>query len=442
VPFTVHHLDRDRSSRADRTRTPRARDNVVSRARASAGNCWLLSRSPTIRSQSNASRMPAARGRRSSGVTSYAESPSSDDEPDATTRPAKRARAGDSDNDAGYKKPAKKAKKPARKSRVKPKGTDRFTPLPLDPLLEVSTRDRVRFRFSDHRTDSSRRVPRQILRYVDAVSLIHLRETSRTLYRLLSGPDGAPIWSHALAEEGLPVLKAGLLKPWQYAEIALWKRCTVRRRRTVCSLLAGLRTKRKPLCRAQNCTKTQFIPDFYVLRRYCRVCRKGTLFRLDHLKKNYPDAHPCTKLCVLESHCKSSVWCSPRVSVLTRSTICSQAEPLDGRGSVSCVSCPRYFACRKTLILFTLSHAGHAFRDDFEALDEYLWSLQAQDDADSSLRSAGRQNGTRKTTTKRSPDAPLPGSRVAKFVKERQRVKELVEQVRGTARLTAADYEG
>ncbi|KAG0659417.1 hypothetical protein C6P46_005195 [Rhodotorula mucilaginosa] len=285
--------------------------------------------------------MPAARGRRSSGVTSYAESPSSDDEPDATTRPAKRARAGDSDDDAGYKKPAKKAKKPARKSRVKPKGTDRFTPLPLDPLLEI-------------------------LRYVDAVSLIHLRETSRTLYRLLSGPDGAPIWSHALAEEGLPVLKAGLLKPWQYAEIALWKRCT-------------------------NCTKTQFIPDFYVLRRYCRVCRKGTLFRLDHLKKNYPDAHPCTKLCVLESHCKSSVWFKP--SRLT--------DEVPSR---------------------------HAFRDDFEALDEYLWSLQAQDDADSSLRSAGRQNGTRKTTTKRSPDAPLPGSRVAKFVKERQRVKELVEQ--------------
>lgn len=103
---------------------------------------------------------------------------------------------------------------------------------------------------------------------------------------------------------------------------------------------------------------------------------------------------------------------------------------------------PLYFACRKTLILPTLSHAGHAFRDDFEALDEHLWSLQAQDDADSSLRSAGRgQTSTRKTTTKRSPDAPLPGSRVADFVKERQRVKELVEQVRGTARRTAAEYE-
>ncbi|KWU44803.1 hypothetical protein RHOSPDRAFT_25512 [Rhodotorula sp. JG-1b] len=281
--------------------------------------------------------MPAARGRRSSVVTSYAESPSSDDETDVTTRPAKRARTGDSSDDdddddvsfSGARKAKKKAKKPAKKSRAKPKGTDRFTPLPLDPLLEI-------------------------LRHVDAVSLIHLRETSRTLYRLLSGPDGAPIWSHALAEEGLPVLKAGLLTPWQYAEIALWKRCT-------------------------NCTGTQFIPDFYVLRRYCRVCRKGTLFRLDHLKKNYPDAHPCTKLCVLASHCKFYVCC-------------------------------------------------HAFRDDFETLDEHLWSLQAQDDADSSLRPSGSRTITRKTTTKRSPDEPLPGSRVAKFVKERQRAKEFVEQ--------------
>ncbi|GAA5860910.1 hypothetical protein JCM3774_003184 [Rhodotorula dairenensis] len=70
----------------------------------------------------------------------------------------------------------------------------------------------------------------------------------------------------------------------------------------------------------------------------------------------------------------------------------------------------------------------HAFRDDFETLDEYLWSLQAQDDADSSLRPAGSRTVTRKTTTKRSPDAPLPGSRVAKFVEERKRVKLLVEQ--------------
>lgn len=283
--------------------------------------------------------MPAARGRRSSVVTSYAESPSSDDETDVTTRPAKRARTGDSSDDdddddvsfSGARKAKKKAKKPAKKSRAKPKGTDRFTPLPLDPLLEVCTRDRRRFRSADRRADKSRRVYPQILRHVDAVSLIHLRETSRTLYRLLSGPDGAPIWSHALAEEGLPVLKAGLLTPWQYAEIALWKRCTVRRRHTVCCFscrIAHLGTDHSSSL-AQNCTGTQFIPDFYVLRRYCRVCRKGTLFRLDHLKKNYPDAHPCTKLCVLASHCKFYVCCTPRVLLLTSSLPRRQAGPLD-----------------------------------------------------------------------------------------------------------------
>lgn len=121
-------------------------------------------------------------------------------------------------------------------------------------------------------TEGSRNFHRQILRYVDAVSLIHLRETSKTLYRLLSGPDGASIWSHALAEEGVPVLKAGLLTPWQYAEMALWKRCTVRRRCIVCrSLLDCVLSPAKSIpCHAQNCTKTQFIPDFYVLRRYCR----------------------------------------------------------------------------------------------------------------------------------------------------------------------------
>lgn len=115
------------------------------------------------------------------------------------------------------------------------------------------------------------------------------------------------------------------------------------------------------------------------------ICRKGTLFRLDHLKKNYPDAHPCTKLCVLESHFKPS----------------RLTDEVPSR---------------------------HAFRDNVEALDEHLWSLQAQDDADSSLRPSASRTITRKTTTKRNPDAPLPGSRVANFVKERQRLKELVEQ--------------
>ena len=105
------------------------------------------------------------------------------------------------------------------------------------------------------------------------------------------------------------------------------------------------------------------------------------------------------------------------------------------RGPYSCLAC-----CRRSLGSHILP-AGHAFRDDFETLDKHLWSLQAQDDADSSLRPSGSRTITRKTTTKRSPDEPLPGSRVAKFVKERQRVKEFVEQVSGTARRTAAEYE-
>jgi hypothetical protein len=41
--------------------------------------------------------------------------------------------------------------------------------------------------------------------------------------------------------------------------------------------------------------------------------------------------NPCTKLCVLESHCKSYVWCSPRVFLLTQSTICSQEHGLHER---------------------------------------------------------------------------------------------------------------
>ncbi|GAA5860907.1 hypothetical protein JCM3774_003183 [Rhodotorula dairenensis] len=128
------------------------------------------------------------------GSVSYAESPSSDDEPDATTRTAKRARsAGDGDEDARYtgaQKPKKRAKTgKAAKKRTKAK-VDRFTTLPLDPLLEI-------------------------LRFLDAADLIYVRETSTSLYRLLSGPDGEAMWSHALAAAGLPKLKAGLLKSWQ-----------------------------------------------------------------------------------------------------------------------------------------------------------------------------------------------------------------------------------
>ncbi|GAA5991066.1 hypothetical protein JCM10908_006523 [Rhodotorula pacifica] len=290
--------------------------------------------------------MPAARAgrpRKSTGSVSYAESPSSDEEREVTKvpRPAKHARADsadEQDSDSGTaraKKRVKTAKAP-RKSRAKPKGVDRLTTLPLDQLLEI-------------------------LGHLAALDLVLVRETSKSLYQVLSSPDAAGVWSRALACEKLPALQAGLLKPWQYAEMALIKRCT-------------------------NCTKTQFIPDYWILRRYCRVCRIGTLFRLDHLQKNYPDAHPCTKLCVLESHYKPT-----RLTYEVKSR--------------------------------------HAFRDDFETVDQRLWRLQAEDDADPALRGKGTTNRTRKTTTKRSPDAPIAGSRVAKLVKERKRIKLLVEKV-------------
>ena len=92
--------------------------------------------------------MPTSRaslGRMSSNVTSYAESPSSDDEFDATTR-QKRARAAsaeDSDDDEADYDPSREAKnktkkaKQARKSEAKPNGIDRFSTLPLDALFEV-----------------------------------------------------------------------------------------------------------------------------------------------------------------------------------------------------------------------------------------------------------------------------------------------------------------
>ncbi|KWU44819.1 hypothetical protein RHOSPDRAFT_25524 [Rhodotorula sp. JG-1b] len=244
--------------------------------------------------------MPTSRaslGRMSSNVTSYAESPSSDDEFDATTRPAKRARAAsaeDSDDDEADYDPSREAKnktkkaKQARKSEAKPNGIDRFSTLPLDALFE-------------------------------------------------------------------------------------------------------------------SCTTPQFITDFYVLRRHCRKCRKETMFRLTRLKKNDPHSHPCTKLCVLESHCKFS------------------RQP--GR-------------------LTYEVNTRHAFRADYETLDKYLWSLQAQDDADSSSRPAGSQTVARKTTIKKGQDAPSPGPRVAKFVKERQQIKKLVKQVGGTARLPSAKKTG
>lgn len=75
-------------------------------------------------------------------------------------------------------------------------------------------------------------------------------------------------------------------------------------------LLARLRTEP---CEKHSLSRSELHENAIHPRLLCPaallpgICRKGTLFRLDHLKKNYPDAHPCTKLCVLESHCKSYV---------------------------------------------------------------------------------------------------------------------------------------
>ncbi|GAA5860963.1 hypothetical protein JCM3774_003203 [Rhodotorula dairenensis] len=264
-----------------------------------------------------------ALARKSSALISYAESLSSDDEPAANTGPTKRARsAGDHHSDGTYtgaqkQKKRAKAGKATNKRKLKAKA-DRFTTLPLDPLFEILWR-------------------------LDATDLVFLRETCKSFYRLLSGPDGETVWAHALAKAELPELEAGLLEPWQYAEMALSGRCTKGGRR-------------------------QFIPDWSVLRRYCRTCRKANLFRLDQIKI-------------------------------------------------------------KPARLNQASATGNAFRHDFETLNQYLWSLQAQDDADLSLRPAGSRSITRNTTSKRSPDVPLPQSRVAKFVEERANIKLLVEQV-------------
>lgn len=157
---------------------------------------------------------------------------------------------------------------------------------------------------TNHHTDKPRRLYRQILSHADVDDLLLLRQTSKSLYRLLRGSDGEAVWSRFFANKGLPVLKAGVLKPWQYAEMALCRRCTVCLLRRALVSRYRLCAERRFFCHAQSCTKPQFIPDFYVLRRHCRKCRKETMFRLTHLKKNYPNSHPCRKLCVLESHCK------------------------------------------------------------------------------------------------------------------------------------------
>ncbi|KAG0659399.1 hypothetical protein C6P46_005175 [Rhodotorula mucilaginosa] len=197
---------------------------------------------------------------------------------------------------------------------------------------------------TNHHTDKPRRLYRQILSHADVDDLLLLRQTSKSLYRLLRGSDGEAVWSRFFANKGLPVLKAGVLKPWQYAEMALCRRCT-----TSTSYVATAANAARKLCSASP------------------ISRRTTLIRT-----------PAGSF---------AFW----------------------RATAS--SCDR-----------------HAFRADYETLNKYLWSLQAQDDADSSLHQAGSQTDPRKTASKKGPDAFSPGPRIAKFVKERQRIKKLVKQ--------------
>lgn len=85
-------------------------------------------------------------------------------------------------------------------------------------------------------------------------------------------------------------------------------------------------------------------------------------------------------------------------------------------------------------------HPGHAFDEDIPALDKHLWSLQEQDEenplteepaAASTSTRPGRaaKASASKKVRKGNPGKPVEGSRVDKFVKERQEIKKLVEQV-------------
>ncbi|BGP29207.1 hypothetical protein JCM10296v2_000945 [Rhodotorula toruloides] len=114
-----------------------------------------------------------------------------------------------------------------------------------------------------------------------------------------------------------------------------------------------------------RCGNVQFIPDRFLLRRLCRQCRKKHLVRLTFLKRLHPDLHPLVKDCLIPSFYKPDR-------------------------------------------LTYESSARHAFDEDIPALDQHLYAS--------------------KKVRKGNPGKPVEGSRMDKFVKERQESKKLVEQ--------------
>ncbi|BGP45163.1 hypothetical protein JCM10450v2_000980 [Rhodotorula kratochvilovae] len=168
----------------------------------------------------------------------------------------------DSDDDfqLGRKKKQMTAKGKAgaqKKRATKPNGKDYLSSLPVDALTEICD-------------------------FLDPLSLVSLRMVNKALLRFLTEDlTAGVIWKRALAAEGLPKLKAGLLTGYQLALMELKSRCIA-------------------------CGNVQWIPDRFILRRLCRTCRKATMVRLDRLRQPYPDLHPLTKLCILPSHFKAS----------------------------------------------------------------------------------------------------------------------------------------
>ncbi|PRQ74824.1 hypothetical protein AAT19DRAFT_13846 [Rhodotorula toruloides] len=212
----------------------------------------------------------------------------------------------------------------------------------------------------------------EIASFLPQGTLVELRRVCKAFHRLLTDKtSGSVIWKRARARDEMPELAAGLLKDWQYYTLEKDQHCV-------------------------RCGNVQFIPDRFLLRRLCRQCRKKHLVRTTFLKRLHPDLHPLVKDCLIPSFYKP------------------------GR-------------------LTYESSARHAFDEDIPALDKHLWSLQEQDEenplteepaaATTSTRPgrAAKASASKKVR-KGNPGKPVEGSRVDKFVKERQEIKKLVEQ--------------
>ncbi|GEM12018.1 F-box domain containing protein [Rhodotorula toruloides] len=179
----------------------------------------------------------------------------------------------------------------------------------------------------------------------------------------------------------MPELSARLLKDWQYYVLE----------------------------KDQHCV---FIPDRFLLRRLCRQCRKKHLIRISFLKRLQPDLHPLVKDCLIPSF--------------------SRSTHLRDLGSYVTLFPPPF------------GLPGHAFDEDIPALDKRLWSFQAEDEENPLTEEpAAASNSTRparaakasanKKVGKGKPGKPVEGSRVDKFVKERQEIKKHQEACRAGA---------